>query len=679
MRTGRTGRGPAPPASAWRSRGATPATGGVLRTAAGDLRHHADIDVPATAGVAHTHHLRAVPAATVAQQDPVRQREPHARCPRNRSGGRRSAATRSRVRRGAPRGAAPLSGLPYRERSGTSTIDVVTEALERARAAMDRRAWDDAYAQLVAVDDREAIRDPEDLQRLALSAYLTGRDAAAEAGWARAFQAFHDRGDVLPAVRCAFWLGLVLIVARGAEARGSGWIARAHRLLQERAPEDCAERGYLLLPAALSELDGGDPGTAHRAFAQATAIGQRFGDTDLATLGCLGQGQALIRLGEAPRGLAHLDEAMLSVDTGRVSPVASGLVYCAVILACQQVFDLRRAQQWTAALNGWCDAQPGLVPFRGQCLVHRSQLAQFRGAWAEAVAEADRACRWLSDPPNPAAGMAYYQRAELHRVHGEHAAAEAAFEDAVALGHDPHPGLALLWLAQGRTQAAATAMRCAVGRSTSTHPGVVEEIRAPRPRAELLAAHVDVMLAAGDVEAARSACRELDGIAGGVGTSVIRAIAARARGMVSLAEERYAAALEELADARARWAELQAPYETARTGVLLGRALRALGDEDSAAMEEAAAGRALAAVGAVSDAELLSGGTASAADSGARLTPRELDVIRLVAAGHTNREIAARLLISDKTVARHLHNVFTKLALPNRSAATAYAYEHGLV
>ena len=187
------------------------------------------------------------------------------------------------------------------------------------------------------------------------------------------------------------------------------------------------------------------------------------------------------------------------------------------------------------------------------------------------------------------------------------------------------------------------------------------------------------MLATGDVEAARTACQELDGIADVVGTSVIRAIAARARGMVSLAEDRYAPALAALGDARARWTELQAPYETARTRILIGRALRALGDEDTAAVEEEAATRVFLAVHASPDLELLAGASASDAGPPARLTSRELDVIRLVAAGHTNREIAERLVISDKTVARHLHNLFTKLALPNRSAATAYAYEHDLV
>ncbi|MGY2004421.1 hypothetical protein [Blastococcus sp. SYSU DS1024] len=357
-------------------------------------------------------------------------------------------------------------------------MDDAADRLVLGRAAVDRRSWEEACTLLLAAEAQGGLQDAEDLQRLALSAQLTRRDQVAEAAWERAYQAFADRGDVQPAARCAFWLGLVLISARGAEARGSGWLARAHRVLEEGAPRDCAERGYMLLPEGLRELDDGHPAAAHRAFARATSIGRRFGDVDLATLGCLGQGQALIRDGEAARGLTQLDEAMVAVQAGRVSPVAAGLVYCAVILACQQLLDLRRAQQWTAALNGWCEAQGGLVPFRGQCLLHRSELAQWRGDWGEAVVEADRACRWLSDPPDPAAGMAHYQRAELHRLRGDHAAAEADFLQAVALGSDPHPGLALLRLAQGRTRTAVAAIRCAVDRAPPGPRGVAEEVRA---------------------------------------------------------------------------------------------------------------------------------------------------------------------------------------------------------
>ncbi|MCF6742828.1 helix-turn-helix transcriptional regulator [Blastococcus sp. KM273128] len=548
------------------------------------------------------------------------------------------------------------------------------DPLRLGRDAADRRAWEDACTQLGAADDQGRLHDAEDLLRFGLSAQLTRRDAVAEDAWERAYEAFLQRGDALAAARCAFWLGLVLVSVHGAEARGSGWIARAQRVLEEGAPRDCAEWGYLLLPAGLGELERGDPAAAHRAFARATATGRRCGDVDLATLGCLGQGQALIRSGAAARGMAHLDEAMVAVRAGHVSPIAAGIVYCAVVLACHQVLDLRRAQEWTADLAGWCDAQPGLVPFRGQCLVHRAELAQWRGDWAEALREADRACRWLCDPPDPAAGMAHYRLAELHRVRGDEAAAEAAFEQAVALGHDPHPGLALLRLAQGRTGAAVAAIRCALDRPSLGGDGVVDEVRAPRPRTELLAAGVEILLDAGDVAAAGTASVELGGIADAVGTSALRATAARARGAVALAERRYAPALDHLSAALARWSALGAPYEAARTRVLVGRALRGLGDEDTAAMEVGTARGVFQAVGAAPDLERL-----CARPRTAGLTEREVDVIRLVAQGCTNREIAARLVISDKTVARHLHNVFTKLALPNRSAATAWAYEHHLV
>ena len=554
------------------------------------------------------------------------------------------------------------------------------QALERGRTAVEQRAWDSAYAALAAADDAGFLIEPEDTERFALCAQLTGRSELAEAAWARAHEGFLDRGDVRPAVRCAFWLGLVLIVGRGIEARGGAWVGRARRLLDEHGPRDCPEWGYLLLPEALRALDGDEPDLAYVAFGEAVSIGERWDDDDLMTLGRLGQGQASLRLGEPARGVALLDEAMLTVETGRVSALASGIVYCAVLLACQQLFDLRRAREWTETFTEWCHAQPGLVPFRGQCLVHRSQVAQLRGDWREATEEADRACRWLSDPPDPALGMAYYQRAELHRIHGEYAAAESAYRAAADRGHDPHPGLALVWLAQGRTDPAVAAMRRALDETSSALPEVRDELSRPRSRAEALAAAVDILLSAGEGEVAEEACAELGRVADTLGTDVATAMASRARGQVLLAQGRPRDALEPLVSARRRWLELRAPHETARTRVLVGRALRSLGDEETAAIEFAAAERAFTEAGVEpdpgDDSGTSAGPTAGSADG---LTAREVEVLRLVSTGSTNREIAARLVISDKTVARHLHNILTKLDLPNRSAATAFAYERGIV
>jgi len=549
------------------------------------------------------------------------------------------------------------------------------DELGRARRAFDRGEWTQARARLGALDGSAPL-DPGDLQRLAQAALLLGQHELAEDAWARAHQGFLDRGDIAAAARCAFWIGLVLLTGRGDTVRGGGWSGRARRLLDEHGVGDVPERGYVLLPTALGELDGGDPRLARDVFREAAELGERFGEADLIALARLGEGQALIRMGEAHQGAALLDEVMVGVERERVSAITAGIVYCAVILACQQLLDLRRAQAWTAALSRWCDEQPDLVTFRGQCLVHRSELAALRGEWDEAVVEADRACAQLSQPPDPALGLAWYQRAELHRLRGELPAAETAYERAAAAGHDPHPGLALLWLAQDRVTAARAAIERLV-RDAGPYPGVVDEAHSPRSRPEVLAAAVEILLADGDVVAAERVADELDRVAAGLETPLVTAMAARAHGAVLLAAGDPAAALAALAAARTGWADLEAPYEAARTRVLVARALGELGDDGTAALERHAAAEVFASVGAADDLERL--GILDPSDATGELTAREVEVVRLVAAGHTNQEIARQLVISPKTVARHLHNVFTKLALPNRSAATAWAYEHGLM
>ena len=430
------------------------------------------------------------------------------------------------------------------------------------------------------------------------------------------------------------------------------------------------EQGYLLWGVAARSIFEGDNASACATFARAAEIGDRFGDPDLVMLGWVGQCRALLRLGETAAGVALLDEMMVALETGEVSAIVAGDVYCSVIEGCQEIFDLGRAQAWTAALTHWCASQPDLVAYRGQCQVHRAEIMALHGAWPDAMEEAQRASeRILKGPDHPAAGAAFYQQAELHRLRGESTKAEEAYRQASRLGREPQPGLARLRLAQGQVDAAAAAIR-----------RVVDEASDRVMRANLLAAYVEIMLAAHDVAAARVAADELSAIAADLGAPLLGAVAAQAQGAVLLGEGNPSAALAALRRAWMAWQELEAPYEAARVRVLVGLACREVGDQEGAELELDGARWVFQQLGAVPDlarVEALSRKAAPKAAGG--LTAREVQLLRLVAAGKTNRAIAESLVISEKTVARHLSNIFTKLGLPSRSAATAYAYEHDLV
>ena len=467
------------------------------------------------------------------------------------------------------------------------------------------------------------------------------------------------------AARCAFWLAFGLL-NNGDLARGGGWVDRAQRLLDDAGLE-CVEQGYLRYPVALRAIFEGDGATAHAAFVAATEIGARFGDVELVTLARVGVGRCLIYMGEVAEGVGLLDEAMVAVSAREVSPIAVGDVYCTVIEACQELFDLRRVHEWTAALSHWCESQPDLVLYRGQCLVHRAEIMLLHGSWPDAMEEAVRACEWLAD--DAAVGAAFYQRAELHRLRGEFENAEVAYRRANELGREPQPGLALLRLGQGHVGAADAAIR-----------RVFDEAQEPIVRVPVLGAYVEIVLAVGDVAAARVAADELALIAGGLNAPFIGARTETCAGAVLLAEGDPRAALAALRRAWSSWQELGAPYESARVRLLIGLAFRALGDDDGADMELDAARSALQQLDAATElarVEAFSGILADVAPDG--LTARELEVLTLVATGRTNRAIADDLFISEKTVARHVSNIFVKLGLSSRSAATAYAYEHDLV
>ncbi|MFY0990589.1 LuxR C-terminal-related transcriptional regulator [Halomonas sp. C05BenzN] len=535
------------------------------------------------------------------------------------------------------------------------------------QAAFRRKAWADAYAELTSAARGTALA-LDDLERLAIAAYLVGKDDESHDLWARTYQQALAAGDLARAARCAFWSGFGLLMG-GERARGGAWVARARHLVDEEGL-DCVEAGYVVLPAALQRLGGGDPAGAHALFRQAGERGRRFGDANLVAMACLGQGQALIGEGRIGEGAALLDEAMLAIEAGELSPLAAGIVYCGVIETCQQIFDLGRAQEWTTALSRWCDAQPDLVPYRGRCLVHRAELMALHGTWPQALQEAQSACRHLRDRPGEAAtGAAYYLCGELHRLRGEWGEAERAYAQASRWGHALQPGLALLRLAQGKVAAAETAIR-----------RILDEAGEAPARIAVLPAYVEIMLAVEDGPAARGGAEELARIAETLDAPFPRALAAGARGATRLAEGDPRAALGPLREACRTWEELDVPYELARTRAHIGRACRQLGDADSARMEFDTAQWLLERLGAAPELARLQ---AIASGDSARhrhgLTPRELQVLRQVAAGKTNKAIARELHVSERTVDRHVANLLAKLNVPSRTAATAYACRHDLL
>ncbi len=543
---------------------------------------------------------------------------------------------------------------------------------DEGRAAFVRRAWTEAFARLSAADADRPL-DLDDRERLAIAAQLSGRHDDATSAWARAYRDSEADGDVGRAVRSAFWLGLAFD-QHGESAQAGAWLGRAAQLVDDAgggligAP--VAAEGYLAVAQALGSLRGGDLAEAHSMFERVAEIGTRFDDRDLITMGRLGRGQALVAMSETARGVAFLDEAMLGVVSGETSPILAGIVYCSVIEACQESFDLRRAREWTAALARWCDAQPDLVPFRGRCLVYRAELLRFDGAWQDAIAEAARAMDWLAGPPEePAIGEAYYEQAEQHRLQGDAAEAVRLYRAASRRGRSPQPGLSLLRLTQGRAGAAAASIRRALAEATGD-----------LDRARLLEPAVEIALATDDIAAARAAADELARIAEAFDTPLVHATALGADGAVCLASGEVEAALARLRRAFEAWRDLDAPYQAARVRVRIGRACGELGDLEGAALEFDAARADFAALGARPDLAWLDqteSGRAPATAHG--LSRREFEVLRLVARGDANRAIADALGISERTVDRHVSNIFAKLDVSSRAGATAYAYEHGLV
>jgi len=536
----------------------------------------------------------------------------------------------------------------------------VTGTVADARGAVASGAWAQAFA-LLTVADQPGSLSPDDLELLAVSAYMLGRDDDYVDALERAHHALLEAGDVRRAVRCTFWIGHSRLF-RGDAAQAMGWFDRGRRLLGD---DDCVEQGWMLIPVWLQQMGSGDWAAGHDTAATAAAVAERFADRDLLSLARDDQGRALVSQGRTAEGLRLVDELLVAAVSGELSPRVTGIVFCNTISFCRDAFALPHAREWTQALTRWCDAQPEMVAHNGLCLVHRAEIDQLQGAWEASLAQAhDTATRFTAGVLNQiACGGAHYRQGEVHRLRGDFPRAEQCYQDAHRHGFDPQPGLALLRLATGEAQAAAAALRRAA-----------TERALPLERAGLLAAFAEVMVAVGELDSADSAARELSEVADACGSEWLAAQAAQARGLVALERGDHAGALLQLREACREWLALGAPYDAARTRVLLSRTCRALGDEDTARLELDAAQGELERLGARPDLAAL---TPPGRDTHG-LTARELEVLRLVKAGAGNRDIAATLTISEHTVARHVQNIFSKLGVTTRTAAGAWAFEHDL-
>ena len=540
----------------------------------------------------------------------------------------------------------------------------VIEDLRRARRTYERREWVAAYRALSDLDDGEL--EAADFAALATTAYLLGRRNDCVQALQRAYQASLKAGDRQAAVRAAYLMTFTLRQA-GELAVGNGWHARAARLLDELA-DDVAERGYLCDSEMMGHILDGDFAAAFPLAPRITEYGRRFDEPDLFALGLHAEGRLMLYSGQVADGLRRMDEALVGVMAGEVTPVTAGRIYCSTIEACQEVSDFGRAGAWTHALTTWCDAQPGLVAYTGQCATHRGQLLRLHGAYADAVEELERAVeRYAAAGGDPAVGLAHYERGETLRLRGEYDAAETAYARAAEHGHHTQPGCALLWLARSRGNAATAAVR-----------RLLAERRDPVHRSQVLAAAVEVLVAAGDTEDAAPLSEELCRLGETFGCTALQAAGQHTVAVAELARGAAEPALDAARRAVEAWSQLSAPYEVARSRVQVGRALRLLGDEESAVADLTAARKAFADLGA-GPAEQEAAALLGDEKPPGGLSPREVEVLRLVAAGRSNPAIAAQLTLSEKTVARHLSNIFVKLDVSSRTAAAAFAYEHDLV
>lgn len=538
-----------------------------------------------------------------------------------------------------------------------------SDSLAAARKARDGQDWPAAWEAALAAGNLADLGEADRLDLLAESAWWLGRLDDCIDARSRAYVLFDELGEHRRAGLCAVWL-FEHYCFRAQPSIAGVWLHRARRLLAD--DDECAEHGALLLREAERSHGAGDLTAAAALAEQGVGLARRLRLADLEAQALQTLGRVRIDQGKPSEGLELLDEAMLFALEDRLGPYAAGKVYCSLISACEELGDMQRAGEWTEATARWARRHP-LAVFPGLCRVHRATALQWRGAWAEAEREATRGCDELAGINRPDAAAGWAEIADIRRRLGDLSGAEEAFRRAEELCGQPPAGLALLRLAQGRIDSATTIVTEALGAQSWNRLA----------RAKLLPAHVQITIAAGDLDRAAASVAELESIAETFDSPTIAAHASAARGRLQLATGDPAATTT-LRGNLQQWLELGVPYEVATAWMLLGQAYNAAGDQQSATESFASAGALFDQLGAALDARRLRALSTPKPFPGG-LTEREMEVLRLVAAGRTNKEVAAELHLSEKTVSRHLTNIFSKIDVSSRAAATAFAYRHGVV
>lgn len=569
---------------------------------------------------------------------------------------RRSQSLCSRVAR-PPTACVALSPM------GQSASTDFDDLLKRGRQAHRLRDWKNAYSSLSSANETGPV-PAADLELLSTAAFMVGKVREMLSAQEAAYSGYIEEGQKLPAARLAFWVASNL-ASRGKLSEASGWVERGSRILEPMS-EPCVERGYMLLPTALRHVLSGELEQVVAVASEAADIGRQFNDADLVSLASQTQARAMLHLGQSLEAFNLLDEVMLTVVAGGCSPVVTGLVYCSVLEGCYESHEVRRASVWTESLSEWCGSQPDLVAFTDQCLAHRSEILRLQGAWSDALAEAARSLE--NQARGFAAAQAHYQEAEIHRMRGDLEQAESAYQEVALKGGDPQPGLALLRLSMGNEDAAVASVRRALA-----------EARGLLAKVSILPGYVEVMVATGYVDDAATASSELSSVAAQTQVDLHQAWAANCLGWVSLSRSSHGEAAASLREAMRLWEDLGMPYELACARRDLAVALNAMGDVEAGELQLRAARSELDALGAASDVRVMD---ETAASKGVRkpfgLTDREREVLSLLASGATNRAIAESLVLSERTIDRHVSNIFSKLGVNTRSAATAYAVRNDI-